>query len=224
MTSAGDGTASAGSEPAHSAARPPRGVLQARIACLARTVSPVRLYSSATLLFALGPLWCVPAYAQEPAKTCPRADVLAMEVSGESVPDGYGQKFSSDYAPVKIEIVPQPARPAPGAKAGNIVTLRILGPVMSSDVDRAIDTALSCTARGVVLSATATLLPFQSRLKYSYTYWRSKITLTLALRARPVTFTSIWKMRLRDGKELSHAQMPDYPDLRYPIVVKKILR
>jgi hypothetical protein len=175
--------------------------------------------SSITVLAAVACcLFLTPADAQT-IKMCAGAEVRAMELST----DNDITVARRDAPSAAIEVLPA-SIPATATEVVP-VTVIALGPALSSMDSRKVETEVTCTDKGLVLTATIThddgvlgyFLP-QNIL------WHPRFKIVIMLHQPQVIFQMIWKMRLPTGTELNHTQTPSYPEQKYPIAMTATLR
>jgi hypothetical protein len=152
-----------------------------------------------------------PANAKGMLKRCAQVDGQSISVSTEL---DRGDSFLPDPSPKIIQ--------APG-KAG---TLLALGPPLGPMDSPKLETALSCTAKGIVLNFTVTRSANFRGATLQNVVWRPVIRIQVVVRRAEAVVRAVWRMRLTTGAEVDHAQSPaaPYPDEKYPIAVSKVVR
>ncbi len=146
------------------------------------------------------------ANAQGGAKTCPgvvvRSETMTFEI----------MRFTGkDPMPDTINVMSN----GPEGEVTIAVFGPLLGPMDSSDVK----TDLACKWNGIELAEKITRSANFHGGVLSNVIWLPKITIVLALRQPEITIQAIWRMRLTNGVEQTHAQTPPYPDRKYPITI-----
>lgn len=106
----------------------------------------------------------------------------------------------------------------------NAVTVVAVGPILGSMDSRIVTTDLTCTSKGVMLTATIERSADYHGGVHKNVLWRPRLEAAVVRRIPEVIFQVTWKMRLATGVELDHAQTPPYPDQRYPLTLTKTIR
>jgi len=149
-------------------------------------------------------------------KTCPGVDVLSVEKSTESAD-------SKPATPAEIDLPPKQAPATASGAVERALTVIALGPVLGSMDSMNVNMDFTCTARGILLTATITRSADYKGAALKNVLWRPKLTLALILRQVDVVFESIWVMQLSTGAKVDHAQTPSQPNQKYPITVTRKL-
>ena len=123
---------------------------------------------------------------------------------------------------IRVEAGVGSAAPPPNSNV-KLLSVIALGPILGSMDSNEVKTELTCTAKGVALTATITRSAGFKGSVLKNVLWRPKITLVVVSRETGTLFEAIWVMQLSTGIKLKHAQTPSQPDLRYPIRLRKDL-
>ena len=153
--------------------------------------------------------------AQELMETCASTKVQLIHISVE--PEREVILEAADK-PV-IMIVSAPPSPTPPGTPAKTVTVIALGPVLGSMDSRKLETNLTCTKKGAVLTSTIIRSADYHGAVQKNVLWRPKLQVIIIPRQPKVIFETLWKMRLTTGAELNHTRMPPYPAQNYPITV-----
>jgi hypothetical protein len=159
-------------------------------------------------------LLCVPAVFGGPAeshsvKRCPAVDVQSVRVSAEFEPAS-GKPASTD--------VEKPETASPRGTLSAVAR----GPIFGSMDSHEVKTSLSCTAEGVTLTATITRAAGYNGSTLKNVLWRPKITVVVMPLRPEIHFDTVWQVKLSNGKELRRAATPPFPEVDYPVVVKRV--
>ena len=148
--------------------------------------------------------------AQEVLKTCAGVEVRTIHVSIEL---DEGDSFLPDPSPKITE------------ESGKIRTLTAVGPPLGSMDSPELETALACSKKGFVLTATITRSANFKGSVLQNVVWRPKIEIEVVPRQVEVIVEATWKRRVTTGKYMNQAETAaaPYPDQKYPITMTKIL-
>lgn len=148
--------------------------------------------------------------AQEKAATCSSPEPPSVKVAVESA-----------MTLGRAKTVPSIDAPAPGS-AGQI-TVIARGPILGSMDSEDVSTYLACTHAGFVLTATIVRSAQYRGAVRQNVPWRPVITVVLRPLPGELSFESIWRMKLTNGKTVDRAQTPSHPEQRYPFSVRTTL-
>jgi len=145
---------------------------------------------------------------QGPAASCP--DVQSIRVSAEPESD-----VLDDHDPESADLTVVQA----GASTNAIASAVAVGPVLGSMDLRNVETARACDANGVRITATTTRSAAYEGAVQKNVLWRPRLEIVFAPHSAVTVLTTIWKMRLTTGAEVSRARTPPYPEQNYPVTV-----
>lgn len=151
------------------------------------------------------------ANAQETIKACPGAKIRSIDVSSQ-----YKIETYLDIKPETI-LISAPTSSTTSDAPGKAVSIIVLGPVLGSMDSPEIETAMTCTWKGFLLTAIITRNADYNGALLANILWRPKIKITAVVLQPDINFKTIWRMRLATGVEVRHAQTPGYPAQHYPI-------
>jgi hypothetical protein len=124
----------------------------------------------------------------------------------------------------KVEVIAAPASDVAPGMTGKGVHVVVVGPPIGSMDSPDVRTDVSCTARGIALTATITRSADYHDSALKNAVFRPTIDLSVVLQQPDATFQATWKMRLTTGAELDHAQTPPYPEQNYPLTLTATIR
>ena len=182
-------------------------------------------FSLASAIVSSSCLFAITANAQV-IKTCAEVDVRSVEVSSDF--DVSQNRSMSIFLPAgpgpAIDIlVPQERKTAPESTQESVAVVA-RGPVLGSMDSRKIETSFSCTAKGVSLTSIITRSENYAGAVQKNITWRPQLHVLLVVHKSEATFETIWKMRLSNGSDVTHAETPSYATQQYPIIVTKTVR
>jgi hypothetical protein len=172
-----------------------------------------RIGRAALLVASLLSLATPSANAQQLLKKCAAAEVRSMKVSLKRVRD-----VPLDAQQETIESYS--ARPEL-----KYITVVARGPVLGSMDSEKLNTDLTCSNDGLVLTATTTRSADYHGAVRQNQLWFPQITIVLEPLTPEIVFQTIWNMRLTNGRMLARSRTPPYSEKRYPITItKRIMR
>jgi hypothetical protein len=172
-----------------------------------------RIGRAALLVGGLLSLGTPSADAQQPIKKCATMEVRSLDVSLKLVED-----IPLDAQQETIESHSTGTDP-------KYVTVVARGPVLGSMDSEKLNTDLTCSNDGLVLTATITRSANYRGAVRQNQLWFPQITIVAVPLTPETVFQTIWKMRLTNGRMLERSRTPPYPEKRYPITItKRIVR
>ena len=159
-------------------------------------------------------------------KTCVGVDVRSVEVVADS--DFAQNRNKSIFLPAgpspTVDIlVPQEQKTARESTQESVAVVAC-GPVLGSMDSRKIETNFSCTANGVSLTSIIMRSANYAGAVQKNITWRPQLHVLLVVHQSVATFETIWKMRLSNGSDVTHAETPSYATQQYPIIVTRTVR
>ena len=165
----------------------------------------------AAALFMVGLTAASPACAVPPKvlKSCPKVDTISLVSSAQEndvqpTDGGTGERID-----MSVE--------------RGVVTITAVGPALGSMDSRNLETDLSCSPEGVILTATIVRSADFQGAALKNVLWRPKISVTFSLRRDPALFRLSWAMRLTTGAAVSRAATPPFAERSYPVALEKMM-
>jgi hypothetical protein len=115
--------------------------------------------------------------------------------------------------------------PVIGEGLSKMLKIDITGPMLGDMDSREIKIDLSCTASGLIVTATITRAAGYTEGSYMHTvFWKPQVEIWLTLHRPEVILDGKWVMRLTDGKIIDHAKTYQLPEQPYPVKVSATIR
>jgi hypothetical protein len=148
---------------------------------------------------------------QEVVKACPGLEVRSVNVSPQILKDT-SRKTQQETIETRVS-----------STETKKITIVAKGPVLGSMDSEKLDTDLTCSSDGLMLTATITRSASYHGDVLQNVLWFPRITIVVGSLQPEIALQMVWKMRLTNGKEVDRARTPPYPEKKYPITVTKTI-